>query len=97
MPTAQIATLEALVHGDLQPDLTLLLDLPVADGLARAANRSQADRIEQEDLAFFERVRQAYLNRAAAAPERFEIIDAALSPDGVWAAIKEVLGARYPS
>ena len=53
MPRESIDSLAKLVHGDLEPDLTLLLDLPVAQGMARAADRSRADSIEQEDQAFF--------------------------------------------
>lgn len=93
---AQIAALEALVHGDLQPDLTLLLDLPVAVGMARAAGRSAADRIEQENLAFFERVREGFLQRAMDHPGRFVIIDAAGTADRVWAEIANVLEQRFP-
>jgi dTMP kinase len=70
----QIATLETLVHGDLQPDLTLFLDLPVAEGLQRIAGRPH-DRFEQEEVGFFERVRETYLSRAERF-ERFTIIDA---------------------
>lgn len=73
---ARIAELEAMVQGDLRPGLTLLLDLPVAQGLARAGERSRKDRFESEQDAFFERVRAAYRARAAAEPDRFRIIDA---------------------
>jgi dTMP kinase len=72
----RIAQLEQLVQGDLRPDLTLLLDVPVEVGMARARQRGELDRFEQEQLSFFERVRQAYLKRAHAEPERFRIIDA---------------------
>jgi dTMP kinase len=75
MPVAQIAQLESLVQGDLRPDITLLLDAPVAVGMARAGQRGKLDRFEQEELAFFERVRSCYLARAAAEPERFRVID----------------------
>ena len=95
MPDSAIAALEGLVHGDLQPDLTLLLDLPVEQGLARAAGRSNADRIEREDVAFFERVRAHYLRRAENAPERFEIIDATGDADSVWKAIETHLVKRF--
>ncbi|GAA0685889.1 dTMP kinase [Marinobacterium maritimum] len=76
MDTAQIGTLEQLVQGELRPDLTLLLDLPVATGLARARARSTPDRFESEKVNFFEAVRQHYLERAAKEPERFAVIDA---------------------
>jgi len=94
MPGASIAALEQVVHGDLQPDLTLLLDLPVETGMARIAARGKADRIEQEPLEFFERVRQNYLQRAAAAPERFVVIDAAREETAVWRQVEKVLRQR---
>lgn len=76
VPLAQIAALEAMAHGDLQPDLTLLLDAPPAVALQRARRRSAADRFEAETIAFFERVRAAYLARAAKEPARFVVVDA---------------------
>jgi len=69
-----INTLEKLVHGDLQPDLTIYLDVPVEVGLSRIRDRA-LDRIEQESVAFFERVRDAYRARAAV-NDRFVVIDA---------------------
>ncbi len=74
---ARIALLEQFVQGDLRPDFTLLFDLPVEVGLARAANRGRLDRFETEGRAFFEAVRACYLARLAAAPERYRLIDAA--------------------
>ncbi|NCF63449.1 MAG: dTMP kinase, partial [Gammaproteobacteria bacterium] len=91
LPRQDIATLEQLVHGDLQPDLTLLLDLPVELGLRRASDRGEADRFEQESLEFFERVRAAYLERAGSAPQRFAVIDASKNVDEVWSQIESVL------
>ena len=73
---SRIAMLEQFVQGDLRPDLTLLFDLPVADGMARAVARGKLDRFEQEQHDFFEAVRQAYLQRATADPERFRLISA---------------------
>ena len=73
----RIALLENYVQGALRPDLTLLLDLPVETGLARAGSRSLPDRFEQETRDFFERVRQGYLTIAAAEPARVKVIDAA--------------------
>lgn len=73
----RIATLERFVQEGLQPDLTLLFDLPVEVGLSRAAARGRLDRFEQEGLAFFEAVRQAYLARASADPQRYRLVDAA--------------------
>jgi dTMP kinase len=97
LPAPQIATLEQLVHGDLQPDLTLLLDLPVKEGLARASRRSASDRFESESLDFFERVRRNYLERAAADPERFVVIDASPWPKAVWSQIEAALQERLAS
>ncbi len=94
IPAGPIAGLEQMVHGDLQPDLTFLLDVPVEVGLERASRRSAADRFEQESMRFFERVRQAYLDRAALHSGRFEVIDAAPEPEQVWSQIKEVLERR---
>jgi dTMP kinase len=71
-----IARLEELVQGDFRPDLTLLLDVPVEVGLARAGKRGALDRFEQEKVGFFERVRSAYLDMAKCYPERYRIIDA---------------------
>lgn len=77
----KIATLEQLVHSDLQPDHTLLLDAPVELGLQRAKQRGELDRIEQEQVEFFNRVRQTYLQLAENSAERFHQFDAAKSLD----------------
>ena len=77
LPEALIATLEAFVQQGLQPDLTLVFDLPVEIGLARATARGRLDRFEQEGRAFFEAVRSAYLARAATDTQRYRIVDAA--------------------
>jgi dTMP kinase len=94
LPLADIEILENLVHGDLQPDLTLLLDLPVEQGLTRAGERSQADRFEMEPRVFFDQVRKAYLERAGAFPERFVVIDASGDVESVWSHIRGVLDDR---
>ena len=73
---SRIAVLEQFVQGDLRPDMTLLFDLPVADGMARAVARGKLDRFEQEQHNFFEAVRQSYLQRASAEPERFRLVNA---------------------
>ncbi|MCO7568549.1 MULTISPECIES: dTMP kinase [Pseudomonas chlororaphis group] len=73
----RIEALESFVQGELRPDLTLVFDLPVDVGLARASARGRLDRFEQEGQAFFQKVRQAYLTRAAAAPQRYCLVDAA--------------------
>lgn len=79
LPEAAIAWLERFACGDLRPDLTLLLDLPVADGLARLAGRGGRDRIEGETGPFFERVRARFRERAAAEPARVAVVDAGRS------------------
>lgn len=89
--TTIIARLEQLVQGDFRPDLTLLLDVPVEVGLARASGRSDPDRFEQEKVDFFERVRQAYLDMAAAQPHRYRVIDAAMPLAEVQAQLGDVL------
>lgn len=73
---SRIALLEQFVQGDLRPEITLLFDLPVADGMARAVARGKLDRFEQEQHDFFEKVRQAYLQRASDDPERFRLVNA---------------------
>jgi dTMP kinase len=89
-----IESLARLVHADLTPDLTLLLDLPVSVGLARAqARRGPTDRFEQERGPFFERVRTAYLELARAQPERFCVVDAARELPQVEAAVERALEA----
>lgn len=97
VPKERIALLEQWATEGLTPDLTLLLDLPVATGRARAAGRGEADRIESEADAFFERVRAAYRARAAEQPQRFRIIDASLAPslvlDAAIDATRHLFGA----
>jgi dTMP kinase len=92
-----IGELESMVQGTLRPQLTLLLDAPVENALARARRRnlgSPEDRFESERSEFFERVRSVYLARAAAEPDRIAIIDATRSVDEVGARILEQLKAR---
>lgn len=72
-----ITELEQSVQGDLRPDCTVLFDVPVEIGLERAGRRSNADRFENEENAFFERVRRTYRKRAAEHPDRYHIVDAA--------------------
>ncbi len=76
-PLARIAELERWVQGELRPDCVLLLDAPVELGMARAGRRGVLDRFERERAAFFERVREVYLQRAAQQPARYRLIDAA--------------------
>ena len=86
-----IARLEELVQGDFRPDLTLLLDVPVEIGLARASKRGALDRFEQEKVAFFERVRNAYLEMAQRSPDRYRVIDASLPLNDVQNQIADIL------
>lgn len=88
---ARIEVLENFVQDTLRPDLTLVFDLPVEVGLARAAARGRLDRFEQEGQAFFEAVRQTYLRRASLQPQRYYILDAAQSLAGVQQALDNLL------
>ncbi|THD09607.1 dTMP kinase [Rhodanobacter lindaniclasticus] len=90
-PVARIEELERWACDGVKPDLTLLLDLPVAAGRARAAGRGEADRIESEADAFFERVRASYRARAAQEPGRFRVIDASQAPEQVLQAATRAL------
>jgi dTMP kinase len=93
-----IATLERAVLVGLLPDLTLLLDAPVAIGTARAQARNRtvsgADRFEREQVAFFERVREMYLDRARVDPGRIALIDATQSQEQVAQAIRDTIRSR---
>ena len=91
IPAERLAVLEQWVQGGLRPDLTLLLDLPVEARLARARDRGAFDRFEREDHDFLERVRAAYLARAAAEPERVRVIDASRPAEEVTRTIIAVL------
>jgi dTMP kinase len=91
IPRTRIEALEQMVHPGLKPDLTLLLDLPVDAGLARAGRRSAPDRFEGERRDFFERVRRNYLDAAARHPQRIRLIDAEQPLTRVQAQIRQVL------
>ena len=97
-PEARIRALEQWAACDLQPDRTLLLDLPVDAGRARALGRDPPDRIERESNAFFERVRAAYRARAQAEPARFTVLDASAPPqtvlDAACASLRPLLEPR---
>ena len=90
----RIAELERWVCG-ITPDLTLLLDLPIDQGLARARGRGPADRIECETDEFFERVRGAYRRRAGEDAGRWRVIDASQPVDAVLAALDVALDAYF--
>ena len=90
----RIRTLETLVQGDLQPDLTVLLDVPVGVAAQRVTQRgAQLDRFERERETFFEAVREAYLARAAE-EARFAVIDASPGLDAVQESIEQCLSQR---
>jgi dTMP kinase len=97
MSQTDIRYLETLVQGALRPDLTLLLDVPVDVGLERSRQRDAGgvrDRFDFERAEFFEQVREAYLSRARAEPQRMAIIDAAASIDEVTKRMAKVLESR---
>ncbi len=89
-----LSTLETWVQQGRQPDLTLWFDLPPAQAAARRAAAREADRFEQQDLDFFERVRAGYAARAAAAPQRFARIDASGTVAEVAAQVVAVMESR---
>lgn len=94
LPVSHIDSAARLVHRDLMPTLTILLDAPPEVGLCRARARSAADRFETEQVQFFARVRQGYLERAAAEPARFAVIDARQNIASVHAEIRLRLSER---
>ncbi len=97
LDSATISVLETLVQGERRPDLTILLDLPVSQGLERAGKRSAPDRFEREKHDFFERVRAAYLEIADRDPQRVKVVDASLSLQQVQQQIKSVLSSFLES
>lgn len=78
-----IEQLEQQVQGDIRPDMTILLDIDVTIGLTRAGQRGELDRFENEQVDFFERVRQAYLSRVSRNPKRYGVVDASCSLENV--------------
>ncbi len=96
VPLAQLAMLQRFAIGDFCPDLTLILDLPVDEGFARAALRPRrADRFERLDRDFHERLRKGFHAIAAAEPDRCVTLDAAGDAAAVERAIAVVIGARF--
>ena len=90
----RIQQLEQFVLGDLRPDLTILLDIPVEVGMARVMQRGEPDRFEREKLDFFDKVRQGYHHRLRAEPERFALIDASQSLQDVQQQIAAALAEK---
>lgn len=88
---AKLEQLECWVHENFQPDLTLLFDLPVEVARQRLSKNITLDRFEQEKDSFFEKVRQAYLDRRKKHPDRFVLINAAQSPEQVKANLEKTI------
>ncbi len=90
-PVSRIGDLETWAAMGVKPDLTLLLDVSVSEGMKRASGRGKADRIEMENADFFERVREAYRERAASDPQRFRVIDSGQPLETVLARVRRVV------
>lgn len=88
---SRLEILERWVQGELQPDLTLLFDVPLAVSRERLAGNRQLDRFEQEQQDFFARVRSAYLSRAQAFPQRIRVIDSTQSIEAIQTHLSQVL------
>jgi len=88
---SRIEQLEKWCLGEFKPDLTLLLDMSVEEGLARTKKRGKADRFETEKMAFYERIRTAYLKRAKDDPRRVHVVDATPPISEVQASLKSIL------
>lgn len=87
----KLEQLESWVHAELQPDLTLLFDIPVEVARQRLSNNQTLDRFEQEQSQFFEKVRSAYLARSQKSPSRFAVIDAQKSLPEVKAILEKII------
>lgn len=94
VPREAIRAIHTASLGRFAPDLTLILDLPVETGLARAAGRQATNRYERFDTAFHARVREGFLTIAREEPGRCAVIDASRPPDVVWAAIVSAVSGR---
>lgn len=89
--STKIKQLEKWVQGNLQPDMTLLFDVPVEISMKRLSSAREPDKFEREDVEFFEKLRQAYLTRAKENPARFRVIDANQALDKVKSLVEEVI------
>ena len=103
LPVTLVRKLEQLVQGELRPDYTLLLDCPVDVGMDRASARGELDRFEQEQVAFFERVRATYLQLARESSGRYRVVDASRPLEEVQSQLQEICsellacwGVRHP-
>jgi dTMP kinase len=90
VPWARIAELERWVHRDIQPNATILLDLPPHVGRERSRGARLPDRFEREEHAFFDRVREAYLRRAREHPDRIRVVDASGDLGAVRTKLEEI-------
>lgn len=95
MPASAVRTLEMLVQGELRPDYTLLLDAPVETGLERVRGRGGLDRFEREQLAFFQRVRDTYLQLARESSGRYHLVDASQPLPQVQERLQEICEELY--
>lgn len=95
VPLADIEVLERWVQGGFRPDLTILLDVPLEVSMQRIGQAREKDRFEQEQAGFFTRVREVYLQRAAAAPQRYAVVDGNRSLDAVRDGIEKVLDGYF--
>lgn len=87
----RILALEDWVHGKLQPDLTILFDVPLAVAQARLTGSRELDRFEREQADFHERVRQSYLERARANPGRIRVVDGSRTVDEIRAMVEDIV------
>lgn len=91
IPVAKLDSLTSCIMGDFKPDLVIVLDAPVEVAMRRAKSRNTIDRFEEETVSFFERVRQCYLERAAADPSHYAVVNAALSLESVELQLATIL------
>jgi dTMP kinase len=91
VPSNKIKQLEKWVQGKLQPDLTLLFDVPVEISMTRLTTAREPDKFEREDAKFFEKLRQAYLTRAKENPARFRVINANQALESIKVLVEEVI------
>lgn len=92
----RLEALDLWTLNGFEPDLTLLLDMPVDQGLSRVHQRGATDRFEEENLAFFQRIREAYLACAERYPARFEVIEAAADIGSVASKIRDSVRSWLP-
>ncbi|WP_229007205.1 dTMP kinase [Methylophilus sp. Leaf408] len=91
LPLAKMQALEKWVQGDLQPDITLLFDVPVEVSMQRLAGARTPDKFEAQGIEFFAKLRAQYLARAAEFPQRFRVIDANRSLEEVKKSVEEII------